>query len=192
MQALIDLIPRHAADVRLNLKALDKHEHLDRGRTLGTALACALALRDPALVTALAPEAREALGEQGLAAARSAAETMAMNNVYYRFNHLVSNEAYGRMPARLRMQAMATHGVDELDFELWSLAVSALNGCGACLDAHERKLTRAGASPEMIQDAVRIAAVIHAAAVALEGERALSSPGAEPRPVTSSPSGNQP
>jgi AhpD family alkylhydroperoxidase len=30
--------------------------------------------------------------------------------------------------------------IDKLDFELLSLAVSAINGCGACMKSHERKL----------------------------------------------------
>ena len=38
------------------------------------------------------------------------------------------------MPARLRMNVMANPGVEKVDFELWSLAVSAINGCGMCIE----------------------------------------------------------
>ena len=68
---------------------------------------------------------------------------MAMNNVYYRFVHLVSNPEYGTMPARLRMNFIGSHGIDKDDFELFSLAVSAMNGCGMCIDSHERVLLEA-------------------------------------------------
>jgi alkyl hydroperoxide reductase subunit D len=59
-----------------------------------------------------------------------------------------------------------------VDFELWSLAVSAINGCGRCLEAHERVVTGQGLSREAVQDAVRIAAVIHGVAVVLDAEDA--------------------
>ena len=95
---------------------------------------------------------------------------MGMNNVYYRFTHLVEDEEYAKLPARLRMNVMANPGIDKLDFELVSLAVSAINGCGRCIVAHERQLTGHGVAREAVQSAVRIAAVIHAAAGVLDYE----------------------
>ncbi len=44
------------------------------------------------------------------------------------------------MPARLRMNVIETPASTKPIFELWSLAVSAINGCGACIDAHEKVL----------------------------------------------------
>ncbi len=61
---------------------------------------------------------------------------MAMNNVYYRFTHLAGNQEYRNMPAKLRMNVIGATGIDKIDFELFSLAVSAINGCGMCIDAH--------------------------------------------------------
>jgi alkyl hydroperoxide reductase subunit D len=101
---------------------------------------------------------------------------MAMNNIYYRFTHLVENEEYLRLPARLRMNVMATPGTTKENFELWSLAVSAVNGCGKCIVAHEKVLRGAGVSAEQIQAAVRIAAVVHAVAVTLETDAATAQP----------------
>ena len=97
---------------------------------------------------------------------------MGMNNVYYRFVHLSSNPEYGKLPARLRMQALANHGASSDDFELWSLAVSAVNGCGLCIDSHERKLRDAGVSAATVQDAIRIASILHAVAAVLQAEAA--------------------
>jgi len=94
-----------------------------------------------------------------------------MNNVYYRFLHLASNEKYGTLPAKLRMNGLRSHGVDPVDFELWSIAVSAINGCGKCVDAHEKIVREKGISEETILSIVRIAAVIHAIGTVLDTER---------------------
>jgi alkyl hydroperoxide reductase subunit D len=101
---------------------------------------------------------------------------MAMNNVYYRFTHLVGGD-YASMPARLRMNVIAKPGVEKADFELWSLAVSAVNGCGMCMESHEKMVRGAGLTQEQVQAAVRIAAVVHAVAATLDGEAALGETG---------------
>src|SRR3569623_3463918 len=95
---------------------------------------------------------------------RVAAAVMAMNNVYYRFVHLTSNPEYGTMPARLRMNIIGSHGISKEDFELFSIAVSAMNGCGMCIDSHERVLLEHGVKRDVIQSAVRIAAEMKAQA----------------------------
>jgi lipoyl-dependent peroxiredoxin subunit D len=92
---------------------------------------------------------------------------MGMNNVYYRFTHLVSDDAYRSLPARLRMNVIANPGVPAVDFELYSLVASAINGCGACVDSHERALRKHEVSREAVQSAVRIGAVINGVAAAL-------------------------
>jgi len=93
---------------------------------------------------------------------------MGMNNIFYRFRHLSTNEKYGAIPARLRMQVIRTHGSDPVDFELWCLAVSAINGCGVCVDSHEKVLREKGVGEETILAAVRIASVIHALAAVMD------------------------
>jgi alkyl hydroperoxide reductase subunit D len=98
----------------------------------------------------------------------TAAALMGMNNIYYRFLHLVEDAEYSGMPARLRMNAIANPGIPTADFELLSLAVSAINGCGLCITSHERQLRKHEVSRVAIQSAVRIAAVVHGVAVALE------------------------
>jgi len=127
-----------------------------------------------ALVAAIAGEAAHRLTPEAVVAAKAAAAIMAMNNIYYRFTHLATDPDYARMPARLRMNVIANPGVDRIDFELWSLAVSAINGCGKCIDAHDQVLRQAGVSREAIQQAVRIASVIHAVAATLDGEESLA------------------
>lgn len=174
MQTLRDRIPEYAKDLRLNLDALQKIDSLTPAQLWGSALAAALATRNDELVRAVAAEARTHLTEPVFTAARTAAALMGMNNVYYRSLHLVANAEYGSLPARLRMQGLATHGAEKLDFELFCLAVSAVHGCGKCLDAHEHEVRKRGASALHVQDALRIASVLHAIAGVLDGERALA------------------
>ena len=46
--------------------------------------------------------------------------------------------------------------------------VRAINGCEACVKSHEHVVLEGGLSEDNVHDAVRIAAVVHAAAMALE------------------------
>lgn len=93
---------------------------------------------------------------------------MAMNNVYHRFVHLASNPEYKTMPAPLCMNWLGNPRMDRTDFELWALAVSAIDGCGACIDRHEKALRQSGVSSDTIQTAVRFAAIVQSVAVAIE------------------------
>jgi alkyl hydroperoxide reductase subunit D len=99
---------------------------------------------------------------------------MGMNNIYYRFLHLVEDSEYAQMPARLRMNVIGNPGIDKQDFELISLAVSAIGGCGTCVASHERQLRQHGMGREAVQSAVRIASTIHAVARVLEDSKAAA------------------
>jgi lipoyl-dependent peroxiredoxin subunit D len=70
------------------------------------------------------------------------------------------------------MNVLGSPGIDKMDFELISLAVSAVNGCGKCVASHERMLREHAFGREAVQSAVRIASVIHAVAGVLDYETA--------------------
>jgi alkyl hydroperoxide reductase subunit D len=164
-------IPDYAKDLRLNLDSVLSESGAPGlvPRQIGLiALASAIAARHEPLTAAIATEAAKSATAQELGGARTAAALMAMNNIYYRFTHLVGDEEYATQRAGLRMNAMANPGCDKIDFELCSLAVSAINGCGKCMDSHEQTLRKHGLAAQAIQSAVRIAAVVHAVAVTLE------------------------
>ncbi|MBV8061678.1 MAG: carboxymuconolactone decarboxylase family protein, partial [Alphaproteobacteria bacterium] len=97
----------------------------------------------------------------------AAATVMAMNNIYYRFIHYTHDEDIKKMPARLRMNVIGNPGIDKHDFELMALAVSAINGCGMCMEAHTQSAIKVGLSKASVQSSIRIAAVIFAAAQAV-------------------------
>jgi alkyl hydroperoxide reductase subunit D len=157
-------LPDHAKDIRLNISSLVSDQIIDDQKKFGTFLACAHATGCRAVIDAAEAEASGKLSAEAQTAARAAAAVMAMNNVYYRFTHLASNPEYRTMPAKLRMNVIGAPGIDKADFELFSLAVSAINGCGMCIDAHEKVLKQHGVSADTIQTAVRIGAVTQAAA----------------------------
>lgn len=166
-----NMIPDHAKDLKLNLSSVltpDGAPGLTEKQIVATALASAIAARNPALLREVEVLAEASLEKADIDAARAAAAIMGMNNIYYRFTHLVGNDEYGKMPARLRMNVIGNPGVDKTDFELYSLAVSAINGCGVCVASHEKVVRKGGIGADGVQSAVRIAAVVHGIAVALE------------------------
>jgi alkyl hydroperoxide reductase subunit D len=171
---LRERLPEYAKDLKLNLSSVLRQPDLTPQQSWGAALACAAAAHNDELLDVVANEARQHLDETTFQAALGAASVMGMNNIYYRFLHLSSNEKYGTMRAGLRMNIIRTHGADPADFELWCLAVSAVNGCGACVDSHERVVRDKGMSEEHVLAAVRIASVVHAVARVLETDAVLA------------------
>ncbi|MCU1348533.1 MAG: Alkylhydroperoxidase AhpD core [Acidobacteria bacterium] len=161
-------IPEPARDIRLNLQSVLEQSSLTAEQRWGVAIASAVATRNPRLRDALVADGRAAVDAAVIDDAFAAASLMAMNNIYYRFRHMIAKEAYEHMPARLRMQRIAKPATNKPDFELFCLAVSALNGCEMCIRSHEQGVLNGGLSEENVHDAVRIAAVVHGAAVALE------------------------
>jgi len=170
IESLKDALPDYAKDLKLNLGSLASDPSLTEQQRAGTFVACALAARNAATTKAIIAEFAPRLSPEALVAAKAAASIMGMNNIYYRFTHLASAPDYKTLPAKLRMNIIGKPGVEKADFELWSLAVSAINGCGVCIDSHEKILRDAGLTAEQIQTAVRIAAVVHAVAANLDGE----------------------
>jgi alkyl hydroperoxide reductase subunit D len=164
LKLFAEALPDYAKDLRLNLGSMLGDQTIGDNRKYGLILACAHGTGYRPIVEAAEAEIAGKLDDAYANAARAAAAVMAMNNVYYRFVHLASNPVYETLPARLRMNAIGSPGIDKADFELFSLAVSAQNGCGMCIDSHERVLSQHGVKPEAIQTAARVAAVMKAVA----------------------------
>ena len=173
IDVLKDRLPEYARDLKLNLSSLESEQLLSTQQKAGSFIAAALAANHAPTTQAVVDVFGSELSPEALNAAKIAASLMAMNNIYYRFVHLVPAADYKTLPAKLRMTAMAKPGVDKVDFELWSLVVSAVNGCGMCLESHEKVLREHGLSAEQVQAGIRIAATVHAAARTLAAEEAL-------------------
>jgi lipoyl-dependent peroxiredoxin subunit D len=175
LDVIRDALPDYARDLKLNLATVltpAGAPDLSERQIWAVALACAAASRNRAFTQEIEALALAHLDQAHVQAAHAAAAIMGMNNVYYRFLHLVEDEEYRRLPARLRMNVIGNPGISKLDFELLSLAVSVINGCGTCVVAHERQLRQHGTSREAVQSAVRIAATVHAVARAAEASQA--------------------
>jgi lipoyl-dependent peroxiredoxin subunit D len=167
-ELLRDSLPDFAKDTRLNLDSVLSESGapgLSAQQIAGIALTSAATCKSMALFAALQEKfsADTALTD----AALGASSLMAMNNVYYRAIHLAEDSDLGKMPAKLRMNLLAKPPVPKADFELYSLAASSINGCGACIASHVKQAKHAGLSQEGIQSTLRIAAVIAATSHAL-------------------------
>ena len=168
LEAIRDALPEAARDVKLNLEAVLQEGSLTPAQRWGVAVASAATARNRSLLDAVVAAARTEVGAAVIDDALAAAALMAMNNVYYRFRRMMGASAYAQKPARLRMNRLAKPKGSRSDLELYSLAASAINGCEICVRSHEKAVREAGLSEDQVNDAVRVAATIHAAAVALE------------------------
>lgn len=173
IQELRGQLPDYAKDTKINLGKLvsgDEVEGLSTNQAYSIALASAYATKQADVIAAVSEQVSDTLSAEEITAAKAAATIMAMNNVYYRFVHLASDKDFQTMPANLRMNIIANPGVDKIDFELMSLAVSAINGCGMCIDAHVNEVIKAGITKQAVQSSIRIASVLSAAAQVYEIE----------------------
>ena len=169
---LTQTLPPYARDLGVNLSALMNETVLAEQPKWGCFIASAYAVGAGSVIRAL--EDGCPLSDEAATAAKAAAAIMGMNNVYYRTLHLMKSREYSTLPVRLHMSVIAKPGVDKNDFELWCMAVSAINGCGMCLDSHEEELRKRGVSNTVIQAAIRIGSVVNAVSrvmVAEEGAK---------------------
>ena len=171
LEDLKGAMPDFAKDIKLNLSSVLREapeSGLTQKQIAAIALSSAYTTRQHDVIAALEGEFRAQFSDAELNAVKSAVTIMGMNNIYYRFLHLVENKDYQRMPAGLRMNVIANPGIEKIDFELCSLAVSAINGCGMCIESHVAQIEKHGTSQAGVQHAIKISAVVNAAAQALE------------------------
>ncbi|WP_342646647.1 carboxymuconolactone decarboxylase family protein [Mucilaginibacter sp. CSA2-8R] len=154
---------RYLRDLKLNLTSTLTSEHLSAKECALLALSTAINNNNKPLTqyfTKYAEEQGATAAETGEAA--GCASLLASNNVFYRFRHFTQKEKYTQIPARIRMQLMMKPVTGKEFFELMSLAISAVNGCEMCVNAHEDSLIKLGTTEERIFDAVRIASLVTA------------------------------
>jgi alkyl hydroperoxide reductase subunit D len=160
-------LPEFAKDLKLNLGSLARSTELSEQQLWGTFLATAAATRSATVLSEIADEARQHLSDEAFNAALGAASIMAMNNVSYRAKEFLG-EDYTQVRMGLRMNIIANPGVEKADFELWSMAVSTINGCENCTAAHDDVIRKEGITKEQAWEAVKIAATVSGVAQAVE------------------------
>lgn len=174
LENIKNAIPDYAKDIKLNISGLANEDTLTPQQFWGCMAACAMTGGNAFVMNEVMNEASQNLSVEAMNAAKAAASIMAMNNVYYKFVGMSANQEYKTMPAKLRMNIIGNPGVDKGDFELWSLAVSAMNGCKFCVDAHEAQLKAHNIDSVKVQCAVRIAAIMAAASAVITAQEAMS------------------
>ena len=154
---------RYVRDLKLNFTSTLTSSYLSEKECALVALSIAVNNNNAVLTNFLEKHALEkgATAEE-IAEAAGCASLLALNNVFYRFRHFTGKEKYTQIPARIRMQLMSSPVTGKEFFELMSIAVSAVNGCEMCVNAHEKSILALGSSEERVFDAVRIAAIITA------------------------------
>jgi len=167
LELLIENIADYAKDIKINAKSviLGESGPLTKNQTALIAISCAIVTKNEKLSNAVKDYFANVINNVELEAAKSVSAIMSMNNIYYRFLHLCDNKNYHKVPANLRMGVINSHGIEKNDFELASIAVSAINGCGLCIDSHEKVLKKHQVSEQQIQQAIKIAAVTNALSV---------------------------
>ena len=164
-------LPEYAKDQKLNLGSLTRSTELTEQQLWGTLLASAAATLNDTVFAEVSEEAKEHLSDEAFEAALGSATVMAMNNVAYRAKHFLG-EDYTNVKFGLRMNIISKPGVEKADFELWSLAVSTINGCENCVVAHDKTVREEGLTKEQVWEAVKVAAVIQAVAQTVQIEAA--------------------
>lgn len=148
-------------DVKVNIKNVLHSEHLSLKETSLLGLSIAVNAKNNVLIQLFNRLSEEqGASPQELAEAAACASLLASNNVLYRFRHFVGKEKYNQLPGRIRMNIMMKPVTGKEFFELMSLAVSAVNGCEMCVNAHEHSLIELGTKEERIFDAIRLASVM--------------------------------
>lgn len=173
VENLKNSLPEYAKDLKLNLSSIARSTVLSEQQLWGTLLASAAATRSAVTLREIADEAADNLSAEAYNAALGAASVMGMNNVFYRGRGFLEGR-YDDLRAGLRMNIIGNPGVEKADFELWSFAVSSINGCQHCLEAHENTLREAGVSREAIFEALRAAAIVAGVGQAVQSTRALA------------------
>ena len=173
IDAVKEALPEYAKDLRLNLGSIVRSTELTEQELWGALVATAAATKSEQLLREITEDALDVLTEEAYHAALGAAAIMGMNNVFYRTKGQLDGR-YDDLRAGLRMNIIANPGVAKADFELWSLAVSAINGCDQCLAAHEKELRDADVSRTVIFEAIRVASIVSGVAQALLTTQALA------------------
>lgn len=164
-------LPEYAKDLKLNIGTLLRGTELTEQQLWGTLVATAAATRSEAVLSEISEDAKQHLSDEAYTAALAAASIMAMNNVTYRAKSWLGDD-YTQVRMGLRMNIIGKPGVEKADFELWSLAVSTINGCEHCTIAHEKTLRDEGMTKEQVFEAVKIAATVQGIAQVVEIEAA--------------------
>ena len=158
----ISNFPEYAKDIKLNYSKILNETTLNKQQLYSVILISSITTKSEELIKHAMEEAQPYLDENILDDIYGAYSIMSMNAIYYRFTHLATEYDYSNIPANLRMQILSKNKISKTDFEILSLAVAVIIGCGKCINSHITVLKESGISNQLIQTIARIAAIINA------------------------------
>jgi alkyl hydroperoxide reductase subunit D len=152
---------KYLKDLRINLTNALAYPNLTKKESYLLALAVAINEKHNTLINSFLPLAeKEGVTTEEIAELYALVSLMNVNNIFYRFRHFTNKEYYNNTPAGIKMSIMMNPVLGKEFFELASLAVSAINGCEMCVNAHEESVLKHGATEARIYDAIRLTAVV--------------------------------
>src|SRR4051812_20756016 len=152
---------KYLRDLRINVSNALAYPNLNKKESYLISLAVGINEKNEKLVKAFTALAeKEGATNAEIGELHSLASLMNINNVFYRFRHYTQKEYYNNTPAGIKMSIMMNPVLGKEFFELVSLAISAVNGCEMCVNAHEQSVKQHGATEARIYDAIRLSAVI--------------------------------
>ena len=162
LELLANTDSKYLRDLRINVSNALAYPNLTKKESYLVTLAVGINEKNEKLVKAFTSLAeKEGASNAEIAELHSLVSLMNINNVFYRFRHYTKKEYYTNTPAGIKMSIMMNPVLGKEFFELLSLAISAVNGCEMCVNAHEQSVKQHGATEARIYDAIRLSAVIN-------------------------------
>lgn len=152
---------RYVKDMRINLTNALSYPNLNKKESYLLALAVAVNEKNTPLIDSFTKLAEtEMVTQEELNEVYACVSLMNVNNVFYRFRHFTKKDYYQQTPAGIKMSIMLNPVLGKEFFELLSLAISAVNGCEMCVNAHEQSVIQHGATEARIYDAIRLVSIV--------------------------------
>ncbi len=161
LESIVNTDNRYLKDLKINLGNGLQFQTLSKKESYLLALSVAINEKNYQAIDAFTYLANlEGANDQEIAETYTCVSLLNANNVLYRFRHFTKKDVYQNAPAGIKMSIMMNPVMGKEFFELMSLAVSALNGCELCVNAHEASLLKLGSSENRIFDAIKLTAII--------------------------------
>ena len=161
LEAVVKTENRYLRDLKINLGNALQYQTLSKKESYLLALSVAINEKNKLAIESFTKLAiNEGSIEAEIAETYACVSLLNANNVLYRFRHFTKKDVYQNSPAGIKMSIMMNPVFGKEFFELMSLAVSALNGCELCVNAHEASLLKLGTSENRIFDAIKLTAIV--------------------------------
>ncbi|MFY8110171.1 MAG: carboxymuconolactone decarboxylase family protein [Bacteroidia bacterium] len=161
LETVVNTENKYLRDLKINLGNALQYQTLSKKESYLLALSVAINEKNKLAIESFTKLAmNEGSTEAEIAETYACVSLLNANNVLYRFRHFTKKDVYQNSPAGIKMSIMMSPVFGKEFFELMSLAVSALNGCELCVNAHEASLLKLGTSENRIFDAIKLTAIV--------------------------------